>query len=381
VTVVIASHNGERFLARAIESVLDQTLEDIELIVVDDTSTDRSAEIAAAYMSSDTRVRLVRRELGSAGAARNVGWRLARAPRVAILDQDDIAYPERLAKQAAFLDAHPEVAVVGGICHVIDAHGHKRGSMGHHSGILDFQGRLAPPFHIVHTTAMIRRSALEEIGGYLEIAGSACEDRDLCLRIGELHPVAWIDVPVGAWRVHGTNSSSKVRYMAEWSLAVQAAHRFRVTGRGDPFDRSRIQGILSADALAGLGISREMLERELFDVHLMWVELAVAMRDIATADIHLRSARNTDLSLSRTNATRYELARARIRLAEHRRADAARAVARGFLLNPIVALRIVKHPVVGGLGRNAYRHLPPSLRVALAPFRDVIVDILNRSPK
>src|SRR5690606_198612 len=110
VSVVMAVRNGERHLREAIDSILHQAYPDFELILIDDASTDRTADILASY--GDDRIRVLRndRHLGLS-ASLNRGIREARGRYIARLDADDVAEPERFARQVDFLDRHGEVAV------------------------------------------------------------------------------------------------------------------------------------------------------------------------------------------------------------------------------------------------------------------------------
>ena len=378
VTVVIAAHDGQDFLAEAIESIRSQTLEDIELLVVDDGSRDGTEAVAAAHAERDARVRVIRGSFGSAGAARNAGWREARSPYVAILDQDDLAYPDRLALQRAYLDAHPDVAAVGALCDVIDARGRKSGSTGDTSGVVDFRGKVAPNFHIVHSTAMIRRLVLEEVGGYLEIPGTACEDTDLFLRIGERYLLAGIPQSAGAWRVHGANSSEDVGRMVRWSLATQAAHRLRTLGRPDPLERrgSPVEPTLAE--LRALGVGPSDYARTLFATHLLWTRLSLAVGDLTGAESHLCAARETRFGRTVQEVSRLRFAEAAVAHATGRRVRTVRKVAASVLLSPSTAVKEAKHPVLGGLGRRGYAALPQGWKGPLAPVRDRAVALLNR---
>lgn len=117
VTVVMAFLNGERFLAEAIDSVLHQTWRDLELILVDDGSTDSSRAIADRYAAADWRVRVIahpdNRNLGLS-ASRNAGIAAARAARIALIDADDRWPLHKLSEQMAIMDRHPEVALLAG---------------------------------------------------------------------------------------------------------------------------------------------------------------------------------------------------------------------------------------------------------------------------
>jgi glycosyltransferase involved in cell wall biosynthesis len=115
VSVVMAVYNAQEFLAEAIESVLDQTLRDFELLVVDDGSTDDSPDIIERFARADRRIRASRlARNGGTAQARNAALEQARAPFVAICDDDDRQLPQRLAVQVAWLQAHPRCVMVGG---------------------------------------------------------------------------------------------------------------------------------------------------------------------------------------------------------------------------------------------------------------------------
>lgn len=112
VTVLMPVYNGERYLWEAVESVLGQSYKNFEFLIIDDGSTDRSAEIVQSY--SDPRIRLVHNSNNQGIIATlNKGIELARGKYVARMDSDDISLPSRLKKQVAFLESHPEVGICG----------------------------------------------------------------------------------------------------------------------------------------------------------------------------------------------------------------------------------------------------------------------------
>jgi len=112
VTIVIPCYKGEKYLAAAIDSVLEQTLATLEIVVVDDCSPDRSAEIAKEYGCRDSRVRLIPRESnGGVARAWNTGFSAARGRYFLRLAQDDWLMPDAVDTLAGFLDAHPEVGL------------------------------------------------------------------------------------------------------------------------------------------------------------------------------------------------------------------------------------------------------------------------------
>ena len=114
VSVLIAVHNGRPYVESAVRSIMEQTLREIEIVVVDDASTDDTPEVLCRLAAEDGRIRIERlsRNLGPAGAA-NHGLDLVRAPLVARMDADDLSYPSRLAVQKRYMDLHPEVVALG----------------------------------------------------------------------------------------------------------------------------------------------------------------------------------------------------------------------------------------------------------------------------
>ena len=114
VSVVMAAYNVAPYIGRAIESVLNQTFGDLELLVVDDGATDGTAAIAEQSASCDARVRVIVQVNAGISAARNHGLRVATSPIIALLDSDDAWEPGYLHAQVAILDAHPHVDVVTG---------------------------------------------------------------------------------------------------------------------------------------------------------------------------------------------------------------------------------------------------------------------------
>lgn len=112
VSVLMPIYNGEKYLRQAIDSILRQTFTDFEFLIINDGSTDSSAELIESY--NDPRIRLVHNKTNlKLIETLNKGIKLARGQYIARMDCDDISLPERLAKQVAFMDAHPEVGVLG----------------------------------------------------------------------------------------------------------------------------------------------------------------------------------------------------------------------------------------------------------------------------
>lgn len=122
VTVVMPVYKAEQYIGQAIDSILGQTYTDFELLLIDDVSPDHILDVMKGY--TDPRIRFVRNEknLGIAGT-RNLGIELSRSEYIALMDDDDIAVPNRLEKEVDFLDGHPDMDVVGGHLRMIDKDG------------------------------------------------------------------------------------------------------------------------------------------------------------------------------------------------------------------------------------------------------------------
>lgn len=193
VSVVMSVYNAARWLREAVQSVLDQTLRELELIVVDDGSTDGTPAILQAV--GDGRLRAVRQSRAGLTVSLNRGLRLASGPLLARLDADDVALPERLARQVAFLDAHPEVGVLGTACLETDESGRVLGT--YRPPVTDAEIRRAlirrNPF--VHSSVMMRRDVLEPAGFYDE-ALAVAQDYELWLRLSRLTRMANLGEPL-----------------------------------------------------------------------------------------------------------------------------------------------------------------------------------------
>lgn len=166
VSVVSTVYNGGRYFDRAVPGILAQTLEDFEFILVDDGSSDDTLARLQVLAARDPRVRVFAPGRLGAAAAYNYGVTQARAPYVARQDFDDRSYPERLRLQVEFLDAHPDVGIVGGAYVLVDE---RRGERYVRTppleprSVLSAMARYVP---IAHTVATFRQQAWADAGGY-----------------------------------------------------------------------------------------------------------------------------------------------------------------------------------------------------------------------
>jgi hypothetical protein len=234
VSVVLPVFNAEAFLGEAVESVLAQSLEDFELIAIDDGSTDASRGILESFAARNGRVRLFARENRGLAATLNEGIQRAAAAYVAIMNADDISLPERLATQAAFLDAHPAVAAVGSQTRLMLADrtaGPPTSLPESPAAIRSFLLRASA---LAHPAVMLRRQAVLDAGGYRPQIEPA-EDYDLWLRLAERHDLANLPDVLLHYRVHAGQSTARAyEAVAIASLVAQAAARARRAGHPDP---------------------------------------------------------------------------------------------------------------------------------------------------
>lgn len=183
VSVLLPVYNVEAYVAEALASIQSQTLSDIEIVVVDDRSTDGTLRIVEQIASSDSRIRIVRtpRNIGLP-AALNFGLPFCRASLIARMDGDDIALPTRLEKQLRLLDENPEIAVVGCATSAIDQLGRPIQGLGvsikpiTQKSIVKTAELATPCLHIW----MARREVYDTLSGYREL--TCAEDYDFLLR-------------------------------------------------------------------------------------------------------------------------------------------------------------------------------------------------------
>jgi glycosyltransferase involved in cell wall biosynthesis len=204
VSVVLPAYNAERTLRRAIDSILAQTLRELELIVVDDGSTDRTGEVARVI--DDTRLRDLRREHAGVPPTLNAGLAEARAPIVAVQDADDWSDPRRLERQADVLDSCPEVAVVGSRMPEVSAGGEALTPRAPFAAgdVHDVLMRFNP---ISNGSSAFRREVVLELGGY-DPRYACAHEYDLWLRVSDQHVVLALDEPLAIRTLAGDNLST-----------------------------------------------------------------------------------------------------------------------------------------------------------------------------
>ncbi len=165
ISVLMSVYNGEKYLATAIDSILAQTYQDFEFIIINDASTDSSEQIVKSYQ--DSRIIYLKNQtnLGLTKSL-NFGIAQARGKYIARMDADDISLPERLAKQLTLMEEKPEVSVCGSFAQIINENGQNVGEIIHPTDPAEINVRLHFYNCLAHPTVIIRREILNQVNNY-----------------------------------------------------------------------------------------------------------------------------------------------------------------------------------------------------------------------
>jgi cellulose synthase/poly-beta-1,6-N-acetylglucosamine synthase-like glycosyltransferase len=224
ISVLMPVYNAEKYLAAAVESVLKQTFADFEFLIIDDGSSDRSLQILQSYAAKETRIRLTSRPNTGYVVALNEMLAKARGEFVARMDADDIALPERFARQVAFLRQHSDVLCVGTAQEWIDEDGDVLTHWQPTANSAELQQlMLSGQNHLCHPSAMMRREAAIAVGGYDESLIPS-EDLDLWLKLGEIGQLSNLPETLLKYRIH-TSSVSETRVKQQTQSAQEACRR------------------------------------------------------------------------------------------------------------------------------------------------------------
>jgi glycosyltransferase involved in cell wall biosynthesis len=203
ISVVMSVCNGERYLRDAVDSILDQTCEDFEFIIINDGSTDGSREILESY--NDGRIFLIHQDNTGLTRALKKGISLSRGEYIARIDADDSAKSVRLEKQLVFLRNNPKVILLGSNCYKVDENGSIVGITDLPVDDLNIKWNLLFYNCVCHSTVMFRRKEVENLGGYNATMQYA-QDYDLWLRIAKKYSVANLQEPLVNLRVPGAGA-------------------------------------------------------------------------------------------------------------------------------------------------------------------------------
>jgi glycosyltransferase involved in cell wall biosynthesis len=217
ISVIIPLYDGARFIAQALDSVFSQSIGPTEVLVVDDGSTDDGPDIVARYAAT-RELTLLRKPNGGQSSARNFGVRCSHGNLIALLDQDDIWYPDHLSElQKPFLeDPYNTLGWTYSNLDEIDAEGHltARAALSNSSGIhpkMRLNECIRQDMFVLPSASMISRAAFEAVGGFDEQL-SGYEDDDLFLRLFAAgYRNVYIEQPLARWRIYASSTSYSPR--------------------------------------------------------------------------------------------------------------------------------------------------------------------------
>ncbi len=222
VSVIIPTYNRAHFIGEAIQSVLSQTYQDFELIVVDDGSTDDTDEVVEGF--NDGRLRYIKLEENSGKTAtpRNTGLKAARGEYIAFLDSDDVCLPNRLEVEVEFLNTHPSVGLVYADVVFFGSRVISEGRV--LEGVSPLSGYALKELFVNNPISsdavLVRKTCFEKVGLYDESL-AASEDGDMWLRIAACFEIDCIDFPLARYRRHEGNKNLDTERMFTGWIAVR----------------------------------------------------------------------------------------------------------------------------------------------------------------
>ena len=252
VSVVISVYNDAAFIEQSLNSLLQQTYDDFEIIVVNDGSTDDSADILQRLQQQDGRIRIIDQENQGLTRALINGYKAARGGYIARQDGDDWSHPERLEKQVAALRENSALVFIGCWAEGVTREGRILETVERPSDPetatreLRFK-RQGPP---AHGTIMFRRDVYEQVGGYRPQFYFS-QDSDLWLRMAEVGPIGYLPEVLYRYR-RDAESLSSVRHDIQYEFGEigQACHTVRLNG-GDESELLRQAETLAKKVRAG----------------------------------------------------------------------------------------------------------------------------------
>ena len=264
-SAIVTVFNGERHLSETIQSLLSQTYNDFEIVIVNDGSTDGTGAIIQQFAARDSRIRFVDSPHVGRAEALNVGCRLAQGKFVAILDADDIALPDRFACQMSFFEEHPSVALLGTGVRKITSDGRCFATVTFPTQNDEIKRSLIKEGCLAHSTIVMLKSAVFDVGAYRR-AFPPAEDYDLWLRIAERYEMANLPQALVKYRVHPDQvSSTRLEKHTLSVLGAQVAARSRREKGFDPADNLER---ITVEFLERNGVSRAEINRRIVESYL-----------------------------------------------------------------------------------------------------------------
>ena len=263
-SVIMPVYNGEAYLAATIDSILQQTCADLELIIVNDCATDGSAEIAATHAARDARVRVVSTAVNSGAPAlpKNVGLSLARGRYISFCDQDDLLLPDKLEQATRVLQRYPDLDIVFADFEPFgDTQQTQRGYLAHKGFTSKAQAYLVPLedglyrcqnfwgcMAGLHTgmstqTIVCRREII--IGQRFDVRYRILDDIAMWYRFAETARIGFLDRTVARYRYHDAALTTNDELLARESLAFHKENYFRQSHLFNAAENQRYRRMLA----------------------------------------------------------------------------------------------------------------------------------------
>lgn len=205
VSVIIPTYNRANYISEAIDSVLDQTFQDFEIIIIDDGSTDNTKTVLAKYGS---KIKYFYKNNGGEGSARNLGIKKARGQYIAFLDSDDLWLPSKIEKQLSFLERNPKFDLVYTTMSIIDEFGNLKEEVRPTRPARNLS-QLLDGYRIPMTVLVKKLKLLE--AGYFDETMKVAEDTDMWIRFARLGVIDFLNEPLALYRKHSNNISNDVK--------------------------------------------------------------------------------------------------------------------------------------------------------------------------
>lgn len=222
VSIILPVYNGEKYLSETIDSIIEQTFADWEIVAVNDGSTDNSLFVLNKYKAKlESKMKVINKENAGVSSARNIAMENSTGEYLAFVDADDIWLPEKLGKQVMILNKNPDVALVyTDMCAIIE------GKITQIKSIMKkklYRGNIFEPlfyFNFIPLSSIVLRKEMIENYGNFDSNYKIIQDYDLLLRIAEDNEIDYVDESLLLYRIHVNNISGNVEMKEKENLEL-----------------------------------------------------------------------------------------------------------------------------------------------------------------